>query len=109
MCALGEEYDLCCACYAATGALAPELWPHAHGRHLFALVDAAAEEEEDEEDEADSAARAAAEADSFFASGGSPRQLAPAFAEQPQARASPAAAGGAESLQEPMSAHKLST
>jgi hypothetical protein len=117
-----DEYDICVRCYTAAAPLAAALWPHAHGRAAFALMDASPEEEA--EDEADSAARATAEADGFFAAAGSPRQLAPAFAAQKQA--SPVVptrveAGGDESpqrallaspavdaLQAPMSEHKLS-
>lgn len=123
-CAKGrDDYDMCVRCYTAAAPLAAALWPHAHARAAFALMDASPEEEAEEE--ADSAARAAAEADGFFAAAGSPRQLAPAFAAQKQA--SPAVApmmcegGGDESpqrallaspavdaLQAPMSEHKLS-
>jgi hypothetical protein len=84
-CAQGvdDEYDICVRCYTTAATLAPSLWPHAHARAAFALMDASPEE--DAEDEADSAARAAAEADGFFATAGSPRQLAPVFAAQKQA------------------------
>jgi hypothetical protein len=98
-CANGEEYDICVACYATASALAASLWPHPHGRALFAPADTAAEEEEEGDEEADSAARAAAEADGFFAAGNSPRQqLAPAFAAQRHVSPGPAAAGGDDSV-----------
>ena len=91
-CANGEEYDICVACYATASALAASLWPHLHRRELFALADAVAEEEDGDE-EADSAARAVAEADGFFATGNSPRLLAPAFASQRHVSPGAAAAG----------------
>ena len=110
---------MCGRCYAAACGLAASLWPHMHGRAAFVRADASPEE--DAEEEADSAARAAA-VDGFFATAGSPRQLAPAFAAQPTAAlqheqlvAAPAgdespqhACAAVDALHAPMSEHKLS-